>query len=63
MVGRSVPHEELIAKLDGAAKMFRILILKTDMTLPYTSVFVQLDCGYWISDAEKRLRDRISRGE
>lgn len=59
----SIPHEELIAKLDEAAKMFRILILKTNMTLPYTSVFVQLDCGYWNSDAEKRLRDRISRGE
>jgi L-fucose mutarotase/ribose pyranase (RbsD/FucU family) len=59
----SIPHEELIAKLDDAAKMFRILILKTYMTLPYTSVFVQLDCGYWNADAEKRLRDRISRGE
>ncbi len=59
----SIPHEELIAKLDGAAKMFRILILKTNMTLPYTSVFIQLDCGYWNADAEKRLRDKISRGE
>ena len=59
----SIPHEELIAKLDDAAKMFRILILKTNMMLPYTSVFVQLDCGYWNADAEKRLRDRISRGE
>jgi L-fucose mutarotase/ribose pyranase (RbsD/FucU family) len=57
----SIHHEELIAKLDEAAKMFRILILKTDMTLPYTSVFIQLDCGYWNANAEKRLRDRIRR--
>jgi len=58
---RSMPHEELIAGLDEAAQMFSILILKTDMTLPYTSVFVELECGYWNADAEKRLRDRISR--
>jgi hypothetical protein len=26
------------------------------MALPYTSVFLQLDCGYWSPEAEKRLR-------
>ena len=57
---RSIPHEELIAKLDEAAKTFRILILKTNLTLPYTSVFFELDCGYWSPEAEKRLRDKIS---
>jgi len=56
----SVPHEELIAKLDEAAKTFRVLILKTDFALPYTSVFVQLDCGYWGAAQEKRLRQAIS---
>ncbi|HUT23418.1 MAG TPA: RbsD/FucU domain-containing protein [Sumerlaeia bacterium] len=56
----AIPHEELIAKLDEAAKVFSILILKTELTLPYTSVFVQLDCGYWGGDAEKRLRQKIA---
>jgi L-fucose mutarotase/ribose pyranase (RbsD/FucU family) len=55
----AIPHEELIAKLDEAAKVFSVLILKTELTLPYTSVFVQLDCGYWSGDAEKRLRETI----
>lgn len=54
-----LPHEEIIGKLDEAAKTFRILVLKTDMTLPYTSVFVQLDCGYWSAEKEKRLRERL----
>ena len=58
---RPMPHEELIAGLDEAAEMFSILVLKTNITLPYTSVFIKLDCGYWNADAEKRLRDRISR--
>jgi hypothetical protein len=58
---RTLPHEDVIAKLDDAAKTFRVLILKTDLTLPYTSVFLELDCGYWNADAEKRLREAIRR--
>ncbi len=46
------PHEEIIAKLDEAAQMFSILIVKTGMTIPYTSVFVELDCGYWDEASE-----------
>ncbi len=60
---RSIPHAELIAKLDEAAKTFRVLILKTNLTLPYTSVFLELDCGYWSAEAEKRLRDKMSQAE
>jgi D-ribose pyranose/furanose isomerase RbsD len=61
---RVVPHEQVIAGLDEAAQVFRVLILKTTMTIPYTSVFFQLDCGYWSADAEKRLRKelRLSKG-
>jgi len=58
-----VMHEEVFPKLEEAAKLFNVLILKTDMTLPYTSVFVELDCGYWSSDAEKRLRDAIGKAK
>jgi hypothetical protein len=28
--------------------------------LPYTSVFIQLDCGYWSAEAEQRLRAAFS---
>jgi len=54
---RSVlPHEEIIAKLDRAGELFRVLVVKTNMRLPYTSVFFELDCGYWNAEAEKKLR-------
>ena len=53
-------HEELIKRLDEAAQLFRILVIKTDMTLPYTSVFLELDCGYWGSEKEKTLRERMT---
>ena len=51
-----LPHEDLIRQLDEAAKRFHVLIIKTPLTIPYTSVFVRLDCGYWTTDAERRLR-------
>jgi hypothetical protein len=35
------------------------LIVKTDMTIPYTSVFFELDCGYWNAEAEQRLRQAM----
>jgi L-fucose mutarotase/ribose pyranase (RbsD/FucU family) len=55
------PHEEIIAKLDADSEMFNVLLLKTDLVIPYTSVFLQLDCGYWNAEKEARLRDLISR--
>lgn len=54
-------HEEIIAKLDAAAHMFRILIVKTQAAIPYTSVFFELECGYWIPEAERRLRAAVMR--
>lgn len=49
-------HEEIIARLDRAGKLFRILILKSALAIPYSSVFLELDCGYWSQEAEERLR-------
>ena len=53
-------HEQIIAKLATAADTFRVLVIKTDMTIPYTSVFFELDCGYWDGDAEERLRETMA---
>jgi hypothetical protein len=52
----ALPHEEIIARLDRAGELFRVLVIKTNMRIPYTSVFFELDCGYWDARAEKRLR-------
>ncbi len=64
VVGRNarvLEHEQIIAKLDESAKLFNIVILKSTLTIPYTSVFLELDCGYWSADAEKRLRNSIAQ--
>ena len=54
-----VLHEELIARLDQVARTFRILMVKTNLTLPYTSVFMELDCGYWKPESEAKMRERM----
>lgn len=53
----SMLHEDIIREMADASDLFGVLILKTDMTLPYTSVFIRLDCGYWDAGREKRLRE------
>jgi len=60
LLGKANPtrllHEEIIARLDESAQVFRVLIIKTEMTIPYTTVFFQLNCGYWSDEGEQRLR-------
>lgn len=62
---RSQPHEKLLSDIDDAGKVYHVLVLKTNMTIPYTSVFIRLDCKYWSEDQEKslRLRMRGTHGE
>ncbi len=50
------PHEEIISKLEHASRMFRVLVLKTDTIIPYSSAFLELQCRYWSEDAERRLQ-------
>jgi hypothetical protein len=52
-------HEKLISDIDEAGKTFHILVLKTNMTIPYTSLFMRLDCKYWSADQEKNLRMKM----
>lgn len=62
MVGQTpvrLPHEQIIRKLDEAGKTFHVLLLKTTMTKPYSSVFLQLQCGYWDAGREADLRKSL----
>jgi hypothetical protein len=37
-------------------------VLKTNATIPYSSIFIRLNCKYWSDDAEQRLRARMAAG-
>jgi len=54
-----IPHEEIFRKIDEASKLFKVVVLKTESLLPYTSVFLELDCGYWDGKKEEILRSRV----
>jgi D-ribose pyranose/furanose isomerase RbsD len=56
-----LPHEKIISNIDEAGKTFRVLVLKTNMTIPYTSVFIRLDCKYWSAEQENRLREKMAK--
>lgn len=56
---QSLLHEKIIEDIDEAGKTFHILVLKTNMTIPYTSVFIRLDCKYWTEEEENNLRTQI----
>jgi hypothetical protein len=56
----NVPHDRIIAGIEDASQHFNVLVLKTNMTLPYTSVFIRLDCKYWGADAEAHMRAKMA---
>jgi hypothetical protein len=60
---RVLPHEQIISRLDRVGQMFCVLLIKTSMCIPYTSVFFELECGYWNAEAEKRLRASMRTGD
>jgi hypothetical protein len=50
-------------KLDRAGELFCVLIVKTNLRIAYTSVFFELECGYWNAQAEKKLRAAMRFGD
>jgi L-fucose mutarotase/ribose pyranase (RbsD/FucU family) len=53
---KTMIHDAIIQKIDSSARFFNVLIIKTDLAIPYTSVFFELECGYWNADDEENLR-------
>ena len=54
-------QQSLITLLESANQSYDILVIRTPTALPYTSVFLELQPGYWDAESEDRLRARIAR--
>ncbi len=54
-------QQSLLTLLEDANRSFDVLVIRTTTALPYSSVFIELQPGYWDVDSETRLRDRIER--
>lgn len=52
-------HDSVFVKIGKASELFQILVLKTDEVIPYSSVFLELDCRYWGPEQEGQLRDSM----
>ncbi len=53
-------HQDLLNQMAKDSQQYHVLILKTRLAIPYTSVFIHLDCKYWTEDNERGLRDSMS---
>jgi hypothetical protein len=56
---QSQPHSQLIDTVDKDSRTFQVLVLKTNSTIPYSSVFIHLKAKYWSDEAEARLRGKM----
>ncbi len=61
LVPLTLVHDSVFVKIDKAAKLFQVVVLKTEETIPYSSVFIQLDCKYWGSENENALRELMKK--
>lgn len=52
-------HDKIIADIGATGSQFHVLVLKSNMTIPYSSVFIRLDCKYWSAGAEKHMREQM----
>lgn len=62
--GRFCYHldERIISmQLADASQKYRVLYLKTNTQLPYSSIAIELDSGYWNPDSEAEIRQRLEQ--
>lgn len=53
---RELPYRSLAVVLEDESKTFAVLVIKSKTALPYSSIFLELDSGYWDSRQERDLR-------
>jgi hypothetical protein len=54
-------QQSLLTLLEDANRSFDVLVIRTQSALPYSSVFIELQPGYWDAQSETLLRERIER--
>lgn len=53
-------HQSLIDEVAKDGAQYHVLILKTNLAIPYTSIFIHLDCKYWSAEDERDLRKAMN---
>jgi hypothetical protein len=60
---RELDYRSLSLLAHSDASKFAVLVLKSKTALPYSSVFIELDSGFWDRDLEDELRENIRNAE
>jgi len=58
---REMDHRSLTLLAHSDSAKYAVLVLKTKTALPYSSVFIELDSGYWDRDSEDKLRREMAK--
>jgi L-fucose mutarotase/ribose pyranase (RbsD/FucU family) len=58
-IATELEQSSLMTLLEDATRTFDVLVIKTRTALPYTSVFLELQHGYWDGEAEMILRGKL----
>jgi hypothetical protein len=59
---KQLDQDSLLTLVHDAQRSFDVLVLRTTTALPYSSVFIELEPGYWDGQSEQRLRNRLQQG-
>ena len=54
-----INHESLLNQIDSISSFYKVLVVKTNLVLPYTSTFIELDCEYWNSEKQQELNKKM----
>lgn len=54
-------HDSVFRNIQKISSLFKVLVIKTNETRAYSSVYLQLDCAYWNADKENQLRQTMSQ--
>ncbi|MEM1083637.1 MAG: hypothetical protein AAGI48_05905 [Verrucomicrobiota bacterium] len=61
-VTTELDQDSLLTLVQDAQKSFDVLVIRTTTALPYSSVFLELQPGYWDGESEQRLREQMQQG-
>lgn len=59
----SIPHSEVMKRIAEAGTTFRVLFIKTTGRIPYSSVYVRLDCGYMNDEIERKISNAMAAAD
>ena len=60
---RQMDNRSLTLLAHSDASRYAVLVLKSKTALPYSSVFIELDSGYWDRESEGRLRQEMKAAQ